>query len=400
MPGMVDESPRERWLRYRSAIADEPLPCAVIDLDAFDANLERLLRPVRAAGKVLRPATKSIRVPGLLRRVLERGATAVSGLMTYSARETAFLADEGFEDLLLAYPTVDRRDLEALAAAARRTTVRVVCDAPEHLVALEAAAARAETELGVVLEVDLSLRPVERVHLGVRRSPLRTARDVVALAERLGSLRHLRFDGVMGYEAHVAGLGDRGEPARRALKLAARPRLERTRQQVAESLRASGYAVSIFNGGGTGNVDWAAADPTLTEVTAGSGLLDGHLFDRYVDIQLRPAAYFALQVVRRPALDIFTCSGGGYVASGAAGPDRLPLPALPGGASLLSLEGAGEVQTPVRWQGELAIGDPVFFRHAKSGELAEHFVEYCLIRGDRIEGRTPTYRGLGKCFSG
>jgi D-serine deaminase-like pyridoxal phosphate-dependent protein len=80
----------------------------------------------------------------------------------------------------------------------------------------------------------------------------------------------------------------------------------------------------------------------------------------------------------------------------------LPVPALLPGLSLTSLEGAGEVQTPliVPRGVDLTIGDPVFFRHAKAGELAEHFAEYLLVRGSRIEGRAPTYRGLGRCFLG
>jgi D-serine deaminase-like pyridoxal phosphate-dependent protein len=140
----------------------------------------------------------------------------------------------------------------------------------------------------------------------------------------------------------------------------------------------------------------------LTEVTAGSGFLASHLFDGFRGLDLTPAAYFALEVVRRPTERIVTCHGGGYVASGASGRDRLPVPALPAGLRLLSLEGAGEVQTPLELpRGRtLRLGDPVFFRHAKAGELAEHFTEYLLVRGSRLEGRVPTYRGLGKCFLG
>jgi D-serine deaminase-like pyridoxal phosphate-dependent protein len=83
-------------------------------------------------------------------------------------------------------------------------------------------------------------------------------------------------------------------------------------------------------------------------------------------------------------------------------PDRLPVVALPPGLALLPMEGAGEVQTPLRVGGEvkLELGDPVFLRHAKAGELAEHFNEYLLLRGHRIETRAPTYRGLGQCFLG
>ncbi|MCO4774321.1 MAG: amino acid deaminase/aldolase, partial [Deltaproteobacteria bacterium] len=94
--------------------------------------------------------------------------------------------------------------------------------------------------------------------------------------------------------------------------------------------------------------------------------------------------------------------GGGYVASGEAGPDKLPVPWLPEGLALLDLEGAGEVQTPLRVPAgvSLGIGDPVFLRHAKAGELAEHFTEYVLLRGESVVGRVPTYRGEGQCFLG
>lgn len=409
MRGMPDETPFARYARYRRAIEGEALPVAIVDLDAFERNVERILEPVRRSGKSLRPATKSIRVPSLLRRLVDRGAP-IRGLMTYAARETAWLAEHGFDDLLLAYPTAQRSDADALAAAtARGATIRVVCDDPAHLEALDAAAARAGVTIRVLAELDLAYRPIgARLHLGVRRSPLRTPEDVLGFAERAAATPNLRFSGVMGYEAHVAGLADRDPAhpwtsrAKRALKLAARRALERTRADVARALRARGHAVEVFNGGGTGSVAWTSLEPDVTEVTAGSGFLDSHLFDHYRDVPLIPAAFFALQVVRRPSPGIVTCSGGGYVASGAAGPDRLPLPALPEGATLLPLEGAGEVQTPLALADGVALapGDPVFFRHAKAGELAEHFAEYLLVRGDRCVERAPTYRGLGQCFLG
>jgi D-serine deaminase-like pyridoxal phosphate-dependent protein len=389
------------WSRLRRAIAGEPLPCALVDLDAFDNNLARLLAPVRAAGKTMRPATKSVRVPDLLTRILEKGGATIRGLMTYSPRETLWLAERGFTDLLCAYPTVQRCDVEALAAASKRTVTRAVCDDVAQLEALDFAAERAGAELGVVVEIDLSYRPIERVHLGVRRSPLRTASDAVAFAERVAQFKHLRFDGVMGYEAHVAGVGDQSL-AKRAMKRTARAVLERTRVDIDRALRDRGHAPAVFNGGGTGSITWSTKEAPLTEVTAGSGFLDSHLFDHYRDVPLVPAAYFALQVVRRPTQTIVTCAGGGYIASGAVGVDRLPIPALPEGAELLPLEGAGEVQTPVQWPPNVnvALGDPLFFRHAKAGELAEHFAEYLLIRGASVEGRAATYRGLGMCFLG
>ncbi|HKA89686.1 MAG TPA: alanine racemase [Haliangiales bacterium] len=375
-----------------AALADEPLPAALVDLDALDRNVDRLCR-----NKPVRVATKSIRCPEIVRRVAARGRAV--GLMTFTAAETAFWAGEGFGDLLLAYPTAQPSDARLLAEANRRARARAVVDDAAQLVPLAAAAAAAGTTIPVVVDVDMSLRALG-LHLGVRRSPIHTVDAAVALARRAADTPGLAFDGIMGYEAQIAGLPDRGRASLRALKLASRPRVERLRADVAAALAARGLAPATVNGGGTGSVAWAAAEPALTEITVGSGFLAGHLFDGYRDLDVEPALYFALPVARRPAPGIVTCLGGGYVASGGAGPDRLPLPVWPAGARLLPREGAGEVQTPVVLPRgvDVAPGEPVLFRPAKSGELAERFAEYLLVRAGRIEARAPTYRGLGRCF--
>jgi D-serine deaminase-like pyridoxal phosphate-dependent protein len=398
----VSESAHDRWLRYREAVSGEALPAALVDLDAFEANVRTLLETLASTGKTLRIATKSLRCPDLVRRVRAAGGDAIRGLMTYTAAETEYLAEQGERDLLLAYPTARAADARALARAnAAGATAAVVVDSAKHLEVLSAAARERGTRVPVVLELDVAWRPLgAALHVGVRRSPLRTPGDVVALARRAAETPGLRFHGVMAYEAQVAGVPDAG-PAVLAMKAASRADVAKSRAAVARALREAGLTPEVFNGGGTGSLATSAREEVLTEVTAGSGFVDSHLFDAYRGLPLRPAAYFALQVVRRPSDKVVTCHGGGYVASGTAGRDRLPVPALPEGLLLTSLEGAGEVQTPLELRGvELALGDPVFFRHAKAGELAEHFPEYLMVRGSRVEGRAPTYRGLGRCFLG
>ncbi len=397
-----------RWDRYRRALGREPLPAAVLDLDAVDANAARLAGIARAHGKRLRVASKSLRCPDLLRYVLDRCGDVAGGVMTYTAGETAWLAAQGYTDLLLAYPTVHPRDVEHLAAAnARGATAAVVVDALEHLAALDTGARAAGTTIPVVVELDVAWRPSPSVgYIGARRSPLGTVDAVCDLVARVAAHPHLRFHGVMAYEAHIAGLPDRGQgalgPVLRWIKSRARPQAAALRGRVVQTLRDRGHALALVNGGGTGSLDGASREPALTEVTAGSGFVDSHLFDGYDGLGLTPAAGFALQAVRRPRAGMITCHGGGYIASGAAGADRLPIPWLPEGMSLVAHEGAGEVQTPLVLASGVAIalGDPVFFRHAKAGELAEHFTSYVCIRGDRVVERFATYRGLGQCFLG
>ena len=405
----------EAWARYRRALAGETLPVAFVDLDAVDANVDRLLAPARAAGKRVRIATKSLRCPALVGRVAARGGGAIHGLMTYTAGETAFFAGDGAalvgavgRDLVLAYPTVQPGDVARLADANRHAHAAAVVDDAAQLPPLAAAARAAGTRVPVVVDVDMSWRPLGGLHVGVRRSPLRDAGEVVTLARRIAAEPALAFDGIMGYEAQIAGVPDAApfsawqNPLKRALKRVSRPAVARSRAAAVEALRAAGLPPAIVNGGGTGSADWSSGDAALTEITVGSGFLVGHLFDHYAGLPLTPALFFALQATRRPAAGLVTCHGGGWVASGAAGADRLPAPVWPPGSRLLPLEGAGEVQTPVALPDgtDVAIGDPVFFRPAKSGELAEHFDEYLLVRGDRIEARAPTYRGLGRRFLG
>ncbi|WP_461029109.1 type III PLP-dependent enzyme domain-containing protein, partial [Streptomyces sparsus] len=158
--------------------------------------------------------------------------------------------------------------------------------------------------------------------------------------------------------------------------------------------------LEFVNGGGTGSVQHTAGEDCVTEIAAGSGLLMPRLFDNYTSFSGRPAALFAQPVVRRPGVGAVTVLGGGYPASGAPGADRLPTPYLPEGLRYDPQEGAGEVQTPLLGSAadDLLLGDKVWFRHAKAGELAERFAEFHLVEGERVTSTVPTYRGEGRTF--
>lgn len=400
---------RSDYQRIRRAIAGEIMPVAVVDLDAVERNATSLLEPVkRSADKTLRIASKSIRCLDLLAHVIDYGGDVMKGVMSFSVREAAYLVANGHPDVFVAYPTALSSDARILAGLNdQQTTVSIAVDDLAHLECLEAAAADANTSIPVVIDVDMSLRLMgDRVHVGVRRSPLGDADEVLALARATRRFEHLRLHGVMGYEAQIAGVTDKSpfSPAlntpKRLMKHVSRRHVAKTRRAIADDLKKEGFDIELFNGGGSGSITWTTEEDWLTEVTAGSGFVDSHLFDYYADLSLTPAIFFGVQVVRRPARNIVTCHGGGYVASGEIGPDRLPVPYLPEGLSLMPLEGAGEVQTPLVVPDgvSLEIGDPVFFRHAKAGELAEHFDEYLFIRGDEVVKRAKTYRGDGQRF--
>lgn len=397
------------------AIEAEPRPCAVLDRAAFDRNLDRQRVLSRAHGLPLRLATKSVRVPALLERCLARGGDDLRGLLCFAVPEAEQLHARGLDDLFVAYPPSlgrgEGHDLaRAAKLAARGATLVLAVDSAEAIDRAAEEARAHDTELGLALCIDMSLELARgRVHLGVRRSPLRDAAPIVALARRIADTKGTRFEGLLTYEAQVAGLPDRSPfaPLENPIKQLVRARsvvdVASRRVAIVEALRHAGLPPRIVNGGGTGSLDSTTRASGVTEVSAGSGLFKPLLFDYFHDVHLRalePSLFFALEVTRVPGPGWATVSGGGYVASGSAGRDKLPRPVFPEGLALDDLEGAGEVQTPLRVANgtSISIGDAVLFRHAKAGELCERFAEILVVEGERVVERVPTYRGLGWTF--
>ena len=406
--------------RLERATADLQAPFAVIDLDALWANAEDLVR--RAHLKPIRLASKSVRCRALQERVLTRPGFA--GTLAFTLPEALWLASHGAEDLVVAYPTTDRHALRALAtlvAERGATRVSVMVDSVEQLDLIDRMLERTQSdrdaaELRVCIDLDAGWWILGgRVRVGAKRSPVHTPEQAAALARAVLARDGLALVGIMSYEAQIAGLGETpsvrglGPPLRaRAIRamqaLSARELAVRRAAAVAAVQQTIGESSSppleFVNGGGTGSLESTAAEGAVTEVTAGSGLYGPGLFDSYRAFTPRPAALFALPVVRRPGPGVVTALGGGYLGSGPADRARLPRPYLPAGLRLDSQEGAGEVQTPLLGVGAdtIALGDRVYLRHAKAGELCERFASLYLLEDERIVDEVPTYRGEGQCF--
>ncbi|MEV4161734.1 amino acid deaminase/aldolase [Nonomuraea dietziae] len=389
--------------RYDRATAELDPPFAILDMEALRANAESLVR--RAGGKPIRVASKSVRSRPILERIL--AMDGFRGVMAFTLPEALWLVSHGLSDVLVAYPTADRAALARLAAserAAREITLMV--DSAEHLDYIEAAVPANSPPLRLCLDLDAGyLAFGGRFRAGALRSPVREPAHAADLAADIAKRPGFRLVGLMAYEAQIAGVGDdppgsaafarvvRLMQARSARELILRRgRVVNAVRQVAD--------LEFVNGGGTGSIERTVREKAVTECAAGSGFFHPRLFDFYRGFSGRPAALFALPVVRRPAPDVVTVLGGGYLASGAPGPSRLPQPYLPPGLRYSADEGAGEVQTPLLGQPaeDLRVGDRVWFRHAKAGELCERFAGLLLVEGDKVVEEVPTYRGEGKTF--
>lgn len=382
----------------REAVAHLDAPFSVLDLDSALANATDMV--LRAAGTPIRLATKSVRIRDLIERLLT--LDGVQGLLSYSLDEAMWLVDEGVcDDVLVAYPSADRQLLHRLMCGETYLrSVTVMVDSVEHLDFIDAVVPPTERGvLRVCIDVDASLS-FGPVHLGARRSPVHTVEQARALAEAISDRDGFRLVGLMAYEGQIAGTTDTS-PLVTAVKRVSARELAGRRAAIVEAVEAVDGELEFVNGGGTGSIESTTAEEVVTEIGAGSGVVGPGLFDHYSAFRPISAQWFVLPVVRRPAPDIVTVAGGGRIASGPPGADRVPVVDYPRGLRMSTTEGAGEVQTPLR--GDVAaamdLGDHVWFRHAKAGEQAE-FAESVLVvsDGDIIDEWT-TYRGEGRSFT-
>jgi len=390
------------WQDLSAATAHLDPPLGVISLPALGANAFDML--ARAAGMPIRVATKSVRVRAVLDAVL--ALPGFAGVLSYTLAESLWLA-ETIDDVLLAYPTADRGSLRRLMESellASRVTLMV--DSVAQLDFIDAVLPPSRRPLiQVAIELDTSFTAPVLGRMGVWRSPIHDAAGALELARHISKRTGFAVVGMMAYESQIAGLPD-DPPGQRTRATVVR-RMQRA--SFAELLGRRGDAVAavrsvaelrFVNGGGTGSLEITSTDPSVTELGAGSGLLGGHTFDHFTRFAPAPAAAFALPVVRKPEPGSATLLGGGWVASGPPAADRLPVVEWPRGLGFARYEMAGEVQTPVLGDAaaDLAVGDRVWLRHAKSGELSEHLNDFHVVDGDAVVDVVPTYRGEGMAF--
>jgi len=394
--------PARYWPTLTAATQHLDAPVGAIHRGALRHNAQDMVR--RAAGKPIRIASKSVRVRSVVEALLQQ--PGYRGVLAYTLAEALWLADT-VDDIVVGYPTAERGGIRRLGTdpeSASRITLMV--DSPQQLDLVDDVLPPSRREeIRVCLELDASWHAPVLGHLGVRRSPVHDPADAGALAAYIVRRPGFRLVGIMSYEAQIAGVVNRpaGRPVdgavNRWMQSRSLPELLERRARAVAAVREHAD-LEFVNGGGTGSLEATAADASVTEIAAGSGLFGGHLFDGYAHFTPAPAAAFALDVVRSPSPAHATILGGGWIASGPPGADRVPRIVWPEGLSMLARESAGEVQTPVTGAaaGRLRAGDRVWFRHTKSGELSEHLNEFAVVDGDEVVDTVPTYRGEGKAF--
>lgn len=394
---------KQTYTYYKQIFEGQKKPFAYVDLDYFDQNIKDIL--VRAQDKKVRLASKSIRSVGLMQRILEYSGQ-YQGIMCFTAEEAVWLAELGFDDLLVAYPTVNTKLIEQVGEVLKKgTKIYLMTDSLEHLHKINQIGAQLKVAFPICMDLDMS-STFPGIYFGVYRSSLTSIKAVERYLDSLSNFPFVNLRGIMGYEAQIAGVGNQVEGQgvkNKVIKILQKrswKEISARRAKVVDMTEAVVGTLDFVNGGGTGSVEMTRNAAGVTEITVGSGFYAPTLFDAYEQFQHFPAAGYAVEIVRQPQQHIYTCMGGGYVASGPLDINKLPQPYLPQGCELFANEMAGEVQTPIQYKGKelLELGDPVFFRHSKAGELCERFEHLILVANGKIVEKITTYRGDGKCF--
>lgn len=379
-------------------------PSAWLDLAALDQNIERVNRLTKSVK--LRIASKSVRSLDVLKYIQAKTPHFI-GIMSYSAAESVYLLNNGFDNILCAYPSLDSESIaKTIEFVKHGATMIWMVDSLPQWQLIETLGRQHDTVLSVCLDINMSM-PLPKLYFGTKRSSLMGIKEVQSLLEQTQDYAFSKVTAVMGYEGQIAGLPEslpqksHLAPVIRGLKAASKLQLARRRKAVVAWLTGQGHDIHIVNGGGSGSMAFTTTQPEITEITIGSAYYYPALFGYMDSMQgFKRAAGFVLPVTRHPEPNVITCHGGGFVASGAGGVDKQPHIIYPHHLQILPDEGYGEVQTPLLASSQPVpkIGSYVWCQHAKAGELCEHFHELITYRDNQIVGSMTTYRAAGQCF--
>lgn len=390
------------YQQYKEAFKNKQFPLAYVDMDLLDENIEAILKRTHRGN--IRIASKSIRSIGILRYLFKQ-SNRFKGIMSFTIPESIMLAEYGFDDILVGYPCVDNTLINQVADKIKiGITIVLMVDLPKHIELINEIGRKKNVQMPICIDLDCS-SDFGPIHFGVWRSSITNNTKLEALLTGIKQSKYVKLEGLMGYEAQIAGLadavvGDIKNPIIKFLKKLSKKEVQKRRTAAINLIKEYGFSLRFINGGGTGSIKETLEEEAITEITVGSGFYSPTLFDYYSTFKFKPAVGFAIQIVRKPKKDIYTCHGGGYIASGEITKIKQPLIHLPKGAKLDLNEGCGEVQTPIKYSGPeaLELGDPIFLRHAKAGELCERFNELFLLKNNQIVDKATTYRGNGYSF--
>jgi 3-hydroxy-D-aspartate aldolase len=348
-------------------IPDLPTPCLVLDLDRFEANLERMRRFTKDCGVALRPHAKTHKCVEIARRQIQTGAIGIS---VATIAEAEVMARAGIAGLLLTAEMVGEPKIGRLIQlVAKAPDTIVVVDHADNVRDLQHAAARAELCLHVLIDLDI----------GQNRTGVEPGEPALKLAQTIASSANLKLMGLCAYAGHVAhtvGFDERRAGSKRALDRAISTR---------DLLVENGHEIEILTGASTGTYNIDADIEGMTELQSGSyvfmdveyrriGGKGGPLYDDFA-----PALNVLATVIHRSGNKAIVDAGlKAFATDRAFGPE-------PVDGTLGRYEFAGDEHGRLLLEKDIKLGEKVRFITPHCDPTVNLYDRIHCVRGDVLE---------------
>ncbi len=354
-------------------LADVDTPALLIDLDAFERNLDCMARGIAAAGVRLRPHAKTHKCAPIVHRQMALGAV---GACCQKVSEAEALVQAGVPDVLVSNQVIGSRKIARLVSMAREAKVGVCVDDADNTAAIGAAAAAAGVRIDVLVEIDV----------GMARCGVAPGAEALALARRVAATEGLRFAGLQAYHGlaqHIRSHAERRAAIDSANALA---------RSTVELLGREEIPCDTVAGAGTGTWEFEAAGGVYNELQAGSYVFMDADYARNLDAAGAPvtdfeqALFIYSTVVSSPIPERAVTDAGLKAFSAESG--------VPGIADIDSatVAGVSDEHTTVDLSGSnvrLAVGDGVRLIPSHCDPTANLHDWYVCVRDGRVEALWP-----------
>ncbi len=243
--------PRVPPARPGMVLADVDTPALILDLDAFEHNLNKLNESIAGRKILLRPHAKSHKCPEIALRQIALGAV---GVCCQKVSEAEAMVEGGVQDVLIANEVVGMTKLKRLAALAKKAKITVCADDAGNVAQIDSVAREAGITIDVLVEVNV----------GANRCGVDPGEPALKIAQAIAACKHLRYAGLQAYQGGAQHLRETGE--RRAAIDAAVAAVERTLALIDKA----GLPRGKVTGAGTGTYLFEAASRVYDELQVGS----------------------------------------------------------------------------------------------------------------------------------
>lgn len=248
-------------------VAELETPSLVVDLDVMERNIREFVAFADENDVTLRSHVKTHKnadIAALQQRMSDGG-----GVMCQTLGETEIMARNGLSDVYLSYQVVGERKLDRVVWLSEKLdSFATTVDARGNIEPLQTKAAERDTEVGVLLEIDI----------GLGRTGAPPGEKAVELAAEINQSSHLDFRGLLAYDAHVKAAAS----TRSDFQELCWGAMETT-QETVELIEDAGISVDEVEAGGTATSKYCGKHPVVTEINPGM-----YPFNDVGELELRP----------------------------------------------------------------------------------------------------------------